>query len=145
MSICWATIPLLLGCVSLVVQGIINATTPPLVEGEEWDSGTLQIGAPMIVFFLSILLSAAAALGGLLTGVISGLWAPAVEPSNPLLSGFFRRVGWQTFWMWVVIFIVAIALVIFTAGNLPFGVTIPMSYALSLGWHLKSVINEELK
>lgn len=145
MAVGWAVIPLLIGCGSLVFEAIVETPTPPIVEGEQWDGGGLQIGIPILVFFASLFFAVAAALGGLLVGIMVGLWAPGTEPGNPLRSPFFRRVGWQTFWVWLVIFIAALALGMFTGGPMSIQLAFPISYALSLGWHLRTVIAEELE
>lgn len=51
-------------------------------------------------------------LGGLITGVVAGFYAPAVDPRNPWRSQFFRRLGRNTFWHWFFANLIAIPVLI---------------------------------
>jgi hypothetical protein len=146
MALCWVTLPLLTGCGGLLLQLIGDASTPPLMEGEERGSGTMEIGIPVMIFLASMLFSAPVAFAGFLTGIATGLWAPATEPGNPFRSTFFRRVGWQTFWGWLVTFFALFLLGSYKAETIPLlGVTGPLAFVLSLGLCLKIAIAGELE
>lgn len=94
MAFLWGWFPILFGG----ELGLLDLLWPDPPNPEEFDASN----GPFFVidFTIPLVASCAWTVGGAVTGILAGYFAPSAEPRNPLKSPFFRLVGRETFWTW---------------------------------------------
>lgn len=84
-----------------------------------------------IIIAVIVLSSCVPASLGLVAGIFSGFYVPAIEPINPFRSKFFHQVGWDTLLFFVASLFVAVPCVLFFLNFVSFNVY-PIGLALPL-------------